>query len=65
MSTAAKFSKGEVVWYQGDAGTDRQLAVITAVTSPNPAQYHVNVCATNENTVCGEGENEAGSVSAL
>ncbi len=64
MSTDAQFKKGKIVWYQGDDGTEKQLAAITEVTSVNPAQYHVNILATNENTVCGEGD-VAGSVSAL
>ena len=64
MSTDAQFKKGEIVWYQGDEGTEKQLAAIVGVTSENPAQYHVNVLATNENTTCGEGD-VAGSVSAL
>ena len=65
MSTDAQFKKGEIVWYRGDAGTEPQLAVITEVTQVNPAQYHVNACATNENTVCGESPTEPGAVFAL
>lgn len=64
MSTDAQFSKGDIVEYT-DGDLKQRLAVIKEVVNVNPAQYHVKLTDTNETTVCGEGIDEAGAVSAL
>lgn len=62
----AQFSKGQIVDYNDGNGNVR-LAVVTKVESDDPAQYHLKLTDTNEETVCGEGadKKEAGAVTAL
>jgi hypothetical protein len=62
----AQFTKGEVVWYTGDApALDKQLGVIVQVTQEEPAQYRVAMTGDSSEVTCGEGIGEPGAVSAL
>lgn len=64
MSTPAQFEKGNIVWYWNE-NVEQELACVTEVTQHEPAQYHVFKFKSGESTVCGEGLNEPGAVSAL